>query len=57
MPRHPVWLKSVDQNGCALYQTDTDNDGISDDIDICPNTAQGATVDNSGAPNNKSTQI
>ena len=40
--------KSVDQYGCALYQTDTDNDGISDDIDICPNTAQGATVDNSG---------
>ena len=34
--------------GCALYQSDTDNDGIMDDEDACPNTPAGADVYPSG---------
>ncbi len=30
--------------GCADYQSDSDNDGIMDDIDACPNTVPGADV-------------
>ena len=38
----------VDNNGCAKYQLDVDNDGIYDDIDNCPTTESGKKVDDSG---------
>ena len=38
----------VDNNGCAKYQLDVDNDGIYDDIDNCPNTELGKKVDAEG---------
>ena len=34
--------------GCADYQSDTDGDGITDDVDACPNTPAGAEVYPSG---------
>ena len=37
-----------DNFGCALYQSDSDNDGVMDDIDACPNTPAGAEVYPSG---------
>ena len=37
-----------DNFGCALYQSDTDNDGVMDDMDACPNTPAGAEVYPSG---------
>ena len=39
---------SVDTNGCADYQRDTDQDGITDDQDVCPETTLGAAVDDEG---------
>lgn len=32
---------SIDENGCVLSQLDSDNDGVSDLIDNCPNEAAG----------------
>ena len=44
-----VYLQEArDNQGCALYQSDTDGDGIMDDVDACPNTPQGADVYPSG---------
>ena len=44
-----VYLEEARNNfGCALYQSDTDNDGITDDLDACPNTPAGAEVYPSG---------
>ncbi|WP_156312413.1 DUF1592 domain-containing protein [Marinagarivorans algicola] len=41
--------QSINDSGCAPDQLDSDNDGISDDIDqLCPNTAAGEPVDASG---------
>ena len=31
-------LEAVNNFGCAAYQSDSDNDGITDDLDACPNT-------------------
>ncbi|MCH7407348.1 thrombospondin type 3 repeat-containing protein [Belliella aquatica] len=38
----------MDENGCALSQKDSDNDGVTDDRDLCPDTPQGAEVDENG---------
>jgi hypothetical protein len=38
----------VDSSGCSASQRDTDNDGVTDDRDTCPNTPAGAAVDSSG---------
>ena len=35
-------------NGCADSQKDTDNDGVTDDIDQCPDTPSGVSVDANG---------
>ena len=35
-------------NGCAPSQRDTDGDGVTDDLDDCPNTTTGAAVDDVG---------
>ena len=35
----------MDANGCSDSQKDTDGDGVTDDIDQCPNTPSGETVD------------
>ncbi len=40
---------AVDAKGCALSQLDSDNDGISDDLDsVCPNTPSNSPVDLTG---------
>ena len=31
----------MDSEGCSLSQKDTDGDGVTDDIDACPETPQG----------------
>ena len=41
-------LEAENNFGCAAYQSDTDNDGITDDLDACPNTPEGAEVYPSG---------
>ena len=38
----------MDSEGCSLSQKDTDGDGVTDDIDACPETPAGATVDATG---------
>jgi len=38
----------VDGNGCSLGQKDSDNDGYTDDIDLCP--GDGGDVDSNGCP-------
>ena len=34
----------VNTNGCALSQLDSDGDGVSDNVDQCPNSEDGVTV-------------
>ena len=41
-------LEAENNFGCAAYQSDSDNDGITDDNDACPNTPAGAEVYPSG---------
>ena len=41
-------LEAEANQGCALYQSDSDNDGITDDVDACPNTPAGADIYPSG---------
>jgi hypothetical protein len=38
----------VDLNGCSLGQKDTDGDGYTDDIDLCP--GEGGNVNSNGCP-------
>jgi hypothetical protein len=40
----------VDENGCAKYQLDSDDDGIGDDKDNCPNTELDVEVYPNGCP-------
>jgi hypothetical protein len=40
----PEDYDDVDANGCAPSQLDTDGDGVTDDLDLCPGTTSGATV-------------
>ena len=39
---------TVDANGCADSQKDTDGDGITDDLDTCSDSPEGSTVDANG---------
>ena len=39
MPLTPVGA-SVDADGCAASQRDSDNDGVADDVDLCPASRQ-----------------
>jgi gliding motility-associated-like protein len=39
---------TVDANGCADFEKDTDGDGIPDDQDQCPGTPMGSTVNAQG---------
>ena len=52
MPRYEIneiyRLEAEANQGCALYQSDSDNDGITDDVDACPNTFIGADIYPSG---------
>ena len=41
---------TVDENGCAIFQIDSDNDGISDDLDLCPDTPENTSVSSDGCP-------
>ena len=43
-----VGSTGVDAEGCAPYQRDTDEDGITDDLDLCPDTAWLDSVDTNG---------
>ena len=43
----------MDENGCALSQKDTDNDGVTDDKDLCPATPEGEEVDEFGCSINE----
>ena len=38
----------VDANGCSNSQKDTDGDGVTDDMDQCPDTPNGEAVDANG---------
>lgn len=41
--------QSINASGCTLAQLDTDNDGLTDDLDtLCPNTAPDDSVDSAG---------
>ena len=40
--------ETVDADGCALIQLDTDGDGVNDSLDQCPNTPAGETVNAEG---------
>ena len=43
-------FQARENNGCAYYQLDSDDDGVTDDLDLCPNTEPGADVYPSGCP-------
>ena len=38
----------VNIEGCSTTQLDTDGDGVSDNLDLCTNTATGSIVDENG---------
>ena len=38
----------MDENGCSNSQKDTDGDGLTDDIDVCPDTPEGEAVNEEG---------
>ena len=40
--------ETPDENGCSASQRDTDDDGVTDDIDFCPGTPAGAVADAEG---------
>ena len=42
--------ETVDANGCAESQKDDDGDGVSNDVDQCPDTEVGVEVDATGCP-------
>jgi len=43
----------VDENGCSQAELDDDGDGISNDLDQCPNTESGSEVDGDGCADNQ----
>ncbi|MEC7228938.1 MAG: integrin alpha [Candidatus Thermoplasmatota archaeon] len=47
---NPLYKTSVDLNGCAANERDTDNDGIVDSLDNCPSEARGIDGYNDGCP-------
>jgi hypothetical protein len=44
-----AWL-AISSIAVAACVSDTDGDGVCDDLDTCPGTVQGATVDSTGCP-------
>ena len=42
--------QSVDADGCAEYQKDDDDDGVSDADDVCPGFDDAIDVDEDGIP-------
>ena len=44
------YLNQVDENGCAPNQIDSDNDGILDSMDSCPNQPKGSDGFDDGCP-------
>ncbi|MFL2976497.1 MAG: thrombospondin type 3 repeat-containing protein [Candidatus Thalassarchaeaceae archaeon] len=47
-PNTPVNARPVDSNGCHESELDTDEDGVTDDIDLCPQTPDSETADSNG---------
>ncbi len=47
-PQTPQPALEVDENGCAASELDSDFDGITDDIDACPGTPLGNSVNQLG---------
>ena len=47
-PNTPVNSRPVDSNGCHESELDTDEDGVTDDLDICPNTPDTESADQNG---------
>ena len=38
----------MDADGCSASQRDSDNDGVTDDLDLCADTPAGEAVDADG---------
>ena len=47
-PNTPENARPVDSTGCHDSELDTDEDGITDDLDICPNTPDTESADENG---------
>ena len=47
-PNTPSNARPVDSNGCHISELDTDDDGVTDDIDICPQTPSAEVADDTG---------
>ena len=47
-PQTALNSTDIDEKGCAPYQRDSDNDGLTDDIDQCPGTPFGYDVNEIG---------
>ncbi|MBA45428.1 MAG: hypothetical protein CMB31_02430 [Euryarchaeota archaeon] len=47
-PNTPVNARPVDSNGCHESELDTDEDGVTDDIDLCPQTPNSESADSNG---------
>ena len=47
-PNTPVNARPVDSNGCHESELDTDEDGVTDDVDICPATPNSEIADSNG---------
>lgn len=48
---HPT-IVDININGCPANTLDDDNDGVTNDLDICPNTPSGETVNSDGCSTN-----
>ena len=47
-PNTPVNARPVDSNGCHESELDTDEDGVTDDLDVCPQTPNTEVADSNG---------
>ena len=47
---YPVYQDSVDLTGCAANERDSDDDGVWDSMDTCPNEAKGIDGYSNGCP-------
>ncbi len=48
--KNGIWFESDKTITIVFEEIDTDNDGILNDVDLCPNTPSGETVDDNGCP-------